>query len=162
MANLDSSDISELIATLEAYPYLVSYNGNDLAPLAGAPTVEADTDKHDVTLYETGSDPQASYLTKNNVNVTVNSRNVAAALTLLQTVKKGDDLLASTAEHSLVFTPITDDTSAKVITFAHACLDAGFSMTAGENEEPNAFPLRFICKADATTGLPFAVSAPTP
>lgn len=154
-----SIDVSDLIDALEAYPYLVSYNGNDLAPLAGAPSVEADTDKHDVTLYETGSDPQASYVTKNNVNVTINTRNVAEALTLLQTVKKGDNLLDSTKEHSLVFTPITSDTGAKIITFAHACLDVGFGMTAGENEEPNAFPLRFICKADETTGLPFALSA---
>lgn len=157
MANLTQAETDALIAKLEYYKYVAAAGTTALGPLANAPKVEADVEQKDTVLYETGSEAQASILSKNNVKVTIETRNVAAAMTLLASFQKGDNILDETKKVALTLVPITDDTTAKTITFSRAFLQPGLSMTLGEGEEnPNAVSLVYLCKPDATTKKPFA------
>ena len=157
MANLTSAEIETLIGKIKKFPYLVSVGDVSLGPLAGAPTCEPDTEKSDVTLYETMGEVEASFLTKNNVTLTIRTRNVDAAMPFITDIKKGDNLLASTRKKTVTMVPITGGTDATsgVITFDNAYLEPGLSYAPGENQDPNAVTLTFNCKADPTRGTPF-------
>ena len=88
MANLTSQEIETLISKIKKFPYLVSVGSTSLGPLAGAPTVEPDTETSDVTLYETMGDIEASYLTKNSLTLTIRTRNIDAAMPLIADIIK--------------------------------------------------------------------------
>ena len=159
---LSSSDITGLLATLKTYPYYVTFTPSasnssavDLGPLAGPPSITPETETKDITLYETGVAVQKKLLIKNDMKVTVTTNNLEAGMGLISGIAKDADLLASANEGTLVLEPITSDTTAKVITFAHACVDVDNSINPGENGDPNAVQVAFYCKADATTGKPF-------
>ena len=165
---LDNSEVSELVAQLKKFPYLVSIitggtvtgttitggTTTDLNPLANAPSVEPDTETTDVTLYETEAEVQARYLTKNDLTITITTRAVDTALALQKKIKRGDNVLASTAEYIMTLVPITSETE-KTVIFAHTFLQPGLSFTPGENGDPSTISLTFTAKADATTGLAF-------
>ena len=130
-------------------------------PLAGAPTVEPDTETSDVTLYETMGDIEASYLTKNSLTLTIRTRNIDAAMPLIADIKKGDNLLASTRKKTVTMVPITGGTDATsaIIQFDNAYLQPGLSYAPGENQDPNVVTLTFTCKADPTRGTAFIYGA---
>lgn len=155
MAALSSSDISTLIGKIKKFPYLCSFGTDGLGPLAGAPTIAPQTETKDVTLYETEGDVEASYLTKNDLTVTVRTRDIETAMSLAASITKGANVLASSLGKALTLVPITSATE-KTITFAHAFLQPGLNYTPGENGDPSVAELTFLCKADDTTGLPFA------
>jgi hypothetical protein len=155
MAELTQSEIDALIALLKKYPYLCSAGSDSLGPLSGPPTTEGDTETKDVQLYETEGNVEASYLTKNNVRLTIKTRNVDKGMALMAAIAKGDNLLASTREVSITLVPITSAQNEKTITFAHAYLQPGLKFSPGENGDPSEVELTYICKADATTGKPF-------
>ena len=155
MAALTQNDIDGLIAKLKKFPYLCSAGSTSLGPLSGAPTVAAEVETKDVTLYETEGAVEASYLTKNDLMVTIKTRDVATAMTLQAAFVKGENVLASTKKVSLTMVPITSATES-TITFANAYLQPGLNFTPGADGEASEVELRYLCKADATTGKPFA------
>ncbi len=160
MANLTSQEIETLISKIKKFPYLCSVGDVSLGPLAGAPTVAPDTETTDVTLYETMGEIEASYLTKNSVTLTLRTRNVDAAMSLITAIKKGDNLLASTSKKTVTLVPITSATEA-TITFDNAYLQPGLDYAPGENQDPNVVTLTFTCKADPTRGTPFTYTTPS-
>ena len=156
MANFTQAEIDALIAKLEYYKFVAAAGETKLGPLASAPKIEGDVELKDTVLYETGSEAQASILSKNNVKVTIETQNVAAAMTLLAGFQKGDNVLEETKAVALTLVPITDDATAKTISFPRAFLQPGLSMTLGEGDDkPNAVQLVYLCKPDATK-KPFA------
>lgn len=155
MAALTQNDIDGLIAKLKKFPYAAMAGSTNLGPLDGPPTVAPEVETKDVTLYETGADVQARYLTKNDLLVTVKTRDVAGAMALQAAFAKGDNVLDSTKKVSLTLVPITSATEA-TITFANAYLQPGLNFTPGQDDEPSSVELQYLCKADATTGKPFA------
>lgn len=155
MAGLTPQQIDALIAKMKKYPYACSWGTDNLGPLSAAPTVAGETETKEVTLYETGTDVQAEYLTKNDVRVTIKTRDVEKAMELQGAFAKGDNIIASTAAKALTLVPITATVGEKTITFGNAFLQPGLTLTPGEDEEPNEVELVFLCKADATTGKPF-------
>ncbi len=155
MANLTPSDIDDLIAKLKKFPYACIAGSDNLGPLSGPPTVAPEVETKDVTLYETGADVQARYLTKNDIIVTIKTRDVAKAMALQDAFTKGDNVLDSSKKVALTLVPITNDTGAKTITFPNAFLQPGLSMTLGEDDDPNSVSLVYLCRPDATTGKPF-------
>ena len=56
MTKLTQEQIDALIAKIKKHPFKVLVEEIDLGPLDGAPTITADIEKTDVTLYETGSE----------------------------------------------------------------------------------------------------------
>ena len=154
MAALTQNDIDGLIAKLKKFPYAAMAGSTNLGPLAGPPTVAPEVETKDVTLYETGADVQARYLTKNDVKVTIKTRDVATAMGLLAAFAKGDNIMASANKVSLTLVPITAATES-TITFANAYLQPGLNFTPGEDDTPSEVELVYLCKADATTGKPF-------
>ena len=174
MANLTPTEINNLIATLKKYPYLVTAvqggtitgaavtggTSTALNPLASPPSADGDTETTDVTLYETEAEVQASYLTKNNLTLTITTRNVANALSMASKIKKGDNVLDSTKEYAVCLVPITSATGEQNILFPHAFLQPGPTVTPGENGEPMTVTLTFMCKPDTTSGVPFVYAAP--
>ena len=174
MANLTPTEINNLVSKMKKYPYLVTAvkggtvsgatvtggTSTDLNPLASAPTADGDTETTDVTLYETEAEVQASYLTKNNLTLTITTRNVANALSLASSIKKGDNVLDSSKEFAVCLVPITSATGEQNILFAHAFLQPGPTITPGENGEPMTVGLTFTCKPDTTSGVPFVFAAP--
>ena len=152
---LDQTKIDALIAKLQLYKYVVSAGETVLGPLKSAPTVEPDVETKDLTLYETGSEAQASYLVKNNVKLTLDVEDVDTAMGLMGAFQKGDNVLDSTKSVPVTLVPITDDEGAKTITFPNAFLQPGLSMTMGEDDDPNSVLLVYLCRPDAETGKTF-------
>lgn len=152
---LDQTKIDALIAKLQLYKYVVSAGETVLGPLKSAPTVESDVETKDLTLYETGSEAQASYLVKNNVKLTLDVEDVDTAMGLMGAFQKGDNVLDSTKSVPVTLVPITDDEGAKTITFPNAFLQPGLSMTMGEDDDPNSVSLVYLCRPDAETGKTF-------
>ena len=146
-------EIETMLGKIKKFPYLVSVGSTSLAPLAGAPTAEPDIETADVTLYETEAEVQARYLTKNNVTLTIRTRNIDAAMPLLNAIKKGDNMFAAANKKVITLVPISSSTET-TITFDNAYLNPGLSFAPGENE-PNVVTLTFECKADPTRGTPF-------
>lgn len=155
MAELTQPEIDALVAKLKKYPYLCSIGGTNLGPLSEPPKCEPDIEVKDVTLYETGIDAQASYLIKNNVKLTLSTRDVAGAIALLEAFKKGDNIIDPENKKTITMVPITSATDEKTITFPNAYLQPGLSYTPGADDEPSVVQLVYICKPDATTGKPF-------
>lgn len=153
---LTQVEIDAFIKKLQLYKYLCSFGGSQLGPLKSAPKIEADTELKDVTLYETGSDPQASILVKNNVKITLEVEDVDAAVKLLEEFKKGDNVLDSEKKKELTLVPITSDAGAKTITLSNAYLQPGLAHTLEDGDDPNSVTLTFICRPDAATGKTFA------
>ena len=149
MSELSSSEITTLIEKLKCYPYTVSFGSTVLAPLAGAPSVEPEVTTKDTTLYETGEQPQRRIVTSKRYKITIRSRNVEAALPLLNGISKGDDLLATPQSPvNLTFVPITSATE-DTITFGNARIQADGSFNPGENDDPSEVNLTFL--ADSMT-----------
>lgn len=158
-ANLTQVEVDALVALLKKFPYLVNAGTDDLNPLSAAPSVEPDVATKDTTLYETSEEIQASFISKNNVKVTIKTRNIDTAMTLASSFKKGDNVYATANKKSLTLVPITSDATAKTITFTDAYLQPGLSFSPGENETPQEATLTYICKANATSGIPFTYAA---
>ena len=161
MSTLSTEEINTLIGKIKKFPYLVSVGSTSMAPLAGAPTAEPDIETADVTLYETGGvEIHAKVITKNNVTLTIRTRNIDAAMPLLEALKKGDNVLASTNKKTVTLVPITSATE-PTITFDNAYLNPGLSFAPGEGNDPNAATLTFECHADPTRGTPFTYGSGT-
>jgi hypothetical protein len=149
---LTQTMIDDLVAKLSFYKYQVAFGETILGPLNSPPKVEPDTETKDTTLYETGVDPLASILSKNNANITIETNDVDTALDMLKGFKKGDNLLDSSKAKPLTFTPITDDANAKSITFPNSYLQPGLSTSFAEGDDPNVIPLSFVAKPVVETG----------
>lgn len=159
MPNLTQTKIDELIAKLNFYKYLVSVGETVLGPLKSAPKIEADVETKDIKLYETGTEPQASILVKNNVKLTLELEDIDAAMSKMEAFKKGDNVLDSTKSEAITLVPVTDDEGAKTITFPNAFLQPGLAMTLGEDDDANSTTLTYLCRPDATTGKTFTYAA---
>lgn len=159
MPNLTQTKIDELIEKLNFYKYLVSVGETVLGPLKSAPKIEADVETKDIKLYETGTEPQASILVKNNVKLTLELEDLDAAMSKMNAFKKGDNVLDSTKSEAITLVPITDDEGAKTITFPNAFLQPGLAMTLGEDDDANSTTLTYLCRPDATTGKTFTYAA---
>ena len=159
MPNLTQTKIDELIEKLNFYKYLVSVGETVLGPLKSAPKIEADVETKDIKLYETGTEPQASILVKNNVKLTLELEDLDAAMSKMEAFKKGDNVLDSTKSEAITLVPITDDEGAKTITFPNAFLQPGLAMTLGEDDDANSTALTYLCRPDATTGKTFTYAA---
>lgn len=159
MPNLTQTEIDELIEKLNFYKYLVSVGETVLGPLKSAPKIEADVETKDIKLYETGTEPQASILVKNNVKLTLELEDLDAAMSKMEAFQKGDNVLDSTKSEAITLVPITDDEGAKTITFPNAFLQPGLAMTLGEDDDANSTTLTYLCRPDATTGKTFTYAA---
>lgn len=162
MANsaLSQSDIDGLVAKLNTTTYLAAVGETSLGPLANAPTIEPNVQVRDMTLYETGSKVVAKKVVQNNLIVTLRTRDVAAALTLIAAVKEGDNPMAAANKKSITLAPITDSATEKGFTFGNAYLMPDRCRpNLGENDEPTSVDLVFDCcpmeSSGSSTGVPF-------
>lgn len=151
---LTQEDIDGLVKKLQLYKYVVSVAETELGPLKSAPQIEGDVETKDLTLYETGSEAQASFLVKNNVKLTIDTENVDEAMKLMGEFTKGENVLDSTKKKKVTLVPITSDSDAETITFENAFLQPGLSMTLGEDDEANSVTLVFLCRP-GDDGKPF-------
>ncbi len=162
MANssLSQSDIDTLVAKLNTTTYLASIGTSSYGPLANAPTIEPNVQLKDLTLYETGTKVVARKIVQNNLILTLRTRDVDAALTLIAGLKEGDNPLASANAKSITLAPITDTATEKGFTFGNAYLMPDRCRTnLGENDEPTSVDLVFDCHpmvvSNSNTGVPF-------
>lgn len=147
--------IDSLVAKLSFYKYQVAFGETVLGPLNSPPSVESDMETKDTVLYETGVDPLASIISKNNANITIECNDVDTALDMVKTFKKGDNLLDSTKAKPLTFVPLTEDAEAKTITFPNAYLQPGSTPQFAEGDDPNFVSLSFVAKPDVDSGFLF-------
>lgn len=152
---LNQAAIDALVAKLKMYKYVCSFGETVIGPLKSAPKIEAVIETKDVTLYETGSEEQASILTKNNAKLTLESGDFDAAIEMLSEFKKGDNILATAKSNAITLVPVTSDAGAKTITFPNAFLQPGLSPSLEDGDDPNSVSLTFMCKPDTTSGLLF-------
>lgn len=153
MSALSQNDIDALVAKLQYYKYQVSFGTTILGPLNSPPKVEGDVETKDTVLYESGSEPQASLISKNNAKITLEVNDVDAAMELLAGFKKGDNLLDSSNGKALTLVPLTDDSGAKTLTFGNCFLQPGLNPNFAEGDDPNYVTLEFLAKPVASTGL---------
>ena len=146
-------EIDALIAKMKKHPYACAAGSKNLGPLSGPPQIEADVETKDVTLYETLGDVEASYLTKNNVKVTIKTRAVDDAMELMAGFTKGDNIIDSKNSVPLTLVPI-GAANEKTITFPNAFLQPGLSYAPGENQDPSEVTLVYLCRPDEN-GKPF-------
>jgi len=140
------------LSVLKRHAFLVSFGDTVLGPLASEPKIESKVETYDCSIYEQGRNVVASYVEKNEIQVTVSTKNVAAALDLIKAFRNGDDLLASTARKALTFTPIVaDGVTEKTLTFTSAALQPELSYVPASTADHTA-KLVFRCFPDATTG----------
>ncbi len=158
MSNLTQVQIDALVALVKKFPLLAAFGADELGPLSSPPQVEGDIETYDMMLYETEKDVQGSFIVKNNVKVTIKTRNIDMAMKLLEDFKKGDNIFAPDRKQILTLVPITDDETAKTISLTDAFLQPGLSYTPGDAEAHEA-QLVFICRANAETGKPFTYGA---
>jgi len=155
MAALTQEQIDALVAKLQFYKYAVSFGETLLGPLKSPPKVEAEIETKDTVLYETGVDPLASIISKNNAKITLELEDVAQAMSMLAPFKKGDNLLASSGSNALTFVPLTDDAGAKTLTFGNCFLQPGLATNFAEGDDPNYVTLNFIAKPVVADGILF-------
>ena len=140
------------LSVLKRHAFLVSFGDTVLGPLASEPKIESKIETYDCSVYEQGQDVVASYLEKNEAQVTVTTKNVAAALDLVKTFRKGGDLLASAARKALTFSPIVGSgVTEKTLTFTSAALMPELSYAPTSTADHTA-KLVFRCFPDASTG----------
>lgn len=147
--------IDDLVSKLQYYKYQVAWGETVLGPLNSPPTVEPDVEYKDTVLYETGADPQAQIISKFNANISLEVNDVKTALGLLSTFKKGDNLLDSTTAKALIFTPLTADSAAEVLTFPNTYLQPEPAFNPAEGDDPNYVPLNFLAKPEVESGKLF-------
>ncbi|MDD4817298.1 MAG: hypothetical protein PHI85_04945 [Victivallaceae bacterium] len=152
---LNQATIDGLIAKMQMYKYVCSVGETIIGPLKSAPKIEADVETKDFTIYEAGSEAQASILVKNNVKLTIEPEDVDAAVALLAAFAKGDNVIATASSKSITLVPVTDDAGAKTITFGNAFLQPGLSITLEDGDDPNSVQLVYVCRPVAATGKPF-------
>lgn len=153
--NLTQTEIDSLVDILKKFPYFCAAGEDEFGPLSGPPQIEPDVELKPITLYETESEEQASILAKNNVKVTIKTRNIDKAMELLGSFVKGENIYAAARKKALTMVPITASTTEKTISFPNAFLQPGLSFTPGQNSDPSEATLVFICRAAADTGKPF-------
>ena len=146
-------DVQELIGKLQRYKYVCAIGGTVVGPLKSAPKIEPDTETKDLTLYETGSEVQASILSKNNLKLTLELNDFEWGMTELQKYKKGDNILAEGFSAVITLTPIGDK-GGKTITFPKAFLQPDGNPTLEDEDDPNSVTLNYICRPDED-GKPF-------
>lgn len=140
------------LSVLKRHAFLVSFGDTVLGPLASEPKIESKVETYDCSVYEQGRNVVASYVEKNEIQVTVTTKNVAAALDLIKAFRNGDDLLAAAARKALTFSPIVaDGVTEKTLTFTSAALLPDLSYAPMSTADHTA-KLVFRCFPDATTG----------
>lgn len=144
--------IDALVEKLQYYKYQVAFGEQVLGPLNSPPSIEPETETKETVLYETGVDPLAEILSKNNARITLEVNDIETALALKSTYKKGDNLLDSEFSKPLTFVPLTEDENAKVLTFPNCFLIPGMSFTPVEGDDPNYVPMEFLAKPDVDSG----------
>lgn len=144
--------IDGLVEKLQYYKYQVAFGEQVLGPLNSPPSIDPETETKETVLYETGVDPLAEILSKNNARITLEVNDVDAALALKSTYKKGDNLLDSAFSKPLTFVPLTEDENAKVLTFPNCFLQPGMSFTPVEGDDPNYVSMEFLAKPDVDSG----------
>ena len=172
---LTQSEIDTLTAKLQMYKYLCAVGPSSgsltvLGPLKSAPKIEPDIETREVKLYETGAETQAEIITKDNYKLTLELEDVDKAAELHSSFKKGDNILASSRALIIVLHPITNNSSAKTITFGNAYLRPGFTPTFEDEDDPNYAMLEYTCKpvissagsgGAVTVGSPFSYAVVT-
>ena len=154
MPDLTPEEVAALVGKLQKFAYLCNVGTVSLGPLAAAPTVVPDVATADVTLYETLGSVEAKLLTKNDLTLTINTRNVDDGMALQGEIVKGQDLLDPARKKVITLVPITGSTAAKTITFENAYLQAGLNYAPQEGGQPNTMTLTYTCKA-GTSGKAF-------
>ena len=144
--------IDGLVEKLQYYKYQVAFGEQVLGPLNSPPSIEPETETKETVLYETGVDPLAEILSKNNARITLEVNDVDTALLMKKTYKKGDNLLSSSFSKELTFVPLTEDVNAKTLTFPNCFLQPGMSFNPVEGDDPNYVSMEFLAKPDADTG----------
>ena len=134
---------------------MVSFGDEIIGPLKSAPQIESDIETKETVLYETGEDPQADIISRNNAKITLDVEDMDKAFTMLGAFKKGDDMLDSSKSKPLTLVPIITeegDTTDKTLTFPNAFLDPGLSTYFGEGADPNSVQMVFTAKPDVESG----------
>lgn len=146
-------NVQELIGKLQRYKYVCAIGETVVGPLKSAPKIEPDTETKDLTLYETGSEIQASILSKNNLKLTLELNDFDWGMEQLGKYKKGDNILAEEFAEIITLTPIGDE-GGKTITFPRAFLQPDGNPTLEDEDDPNSVTLNYICRPDEN-GKPF-------
>lgn len=145
-APLTQSEIDALVAKLQVYKYVVSVGSDVFGPLKSAPKYEPDVETKEIKLYETGAEPMAEILIKNDGKLTLELEDMDKAMELSAALKKGDNIFDSSCRKTITLQPITDDSGALTITFPNAYIRPGFNPNFEDEDDANYCTLEYTCK----------------
>ena len=156
VTGISSAEVQQLNALLKAYPVRCVFDGTDLGPLASPPAVSPQMEHYEPTLYENMGQKTGKIVVDYFIEITIESRNIAAARALKNNIKLGMDLYGAENQKALQLVPITADSSTSIISFPKACLQNGLQPNFKEGREPNTETLviHALCGDD---GKPFTL-----
>ncbi len=96
------------VGVIKRHPYVAAFGTTVIAPLAEAPVITMESTLRESLVYENGgSEAVASLLTGHSVTITLNTKNIATALSLVGDFIRGEDVMSSAHRKSLTFTAVT-------------------------------------------------------
>lgn len=145
------------IAAIKRYPYIAAFGETVIAPLSEAPVIESECRFYDSVIYENGGrESVASLLVSQRGKITLVTKDISTALSLLGDFSCGENIFSSSRKKSLTFTPV-DSSNGEVLTFTNAYLkpDLSYVPTMGGDHTAK---LVFTVLPDETTGKLFSCS----
>ena len=141
------------ISQINQHPYLAAFDGTVLGPLADAPKIETDIEVFDSLIYENGGREEVSRtITRASARITIHTKNIDAALTLVSGFARGENIAGPAARKALTFTPITESADEKTLTFSAAVLLPEIEYVPAMGQDHVA-RLRFAAYPDANGKL---------
>lgn len=135
-------DIAKIIRTaVEA-----AFNSVPIGPSEGAPEISIDIETYKSIVEEAGSEAVAEIITGRQAKITIKTKNIDNAITLVNAFKKGDDIYAAANSKALALTPIAS--GAKILTFPNAFVQPSLSYTP-KGDEDHIATLVFIAREQA-------------
>ena len=121
-------------AAIKRHRYTATFGSVVIAPLAGAPEIRTDRRVVESTVCERGGGERVvSHLVKDCATVTVKTKDIATALTLLSGFSLGDDIMAEERKFPLAFTALAENEKDLVFPAAYLQPDASYIPAAGRD-----------------------------
>jgi len=122
------------ITAIKRHSYVASFGETVIAPLAEAPKIETDRKIVESTVYENGGrEAVASHLVRDCATITLKTKDITTALTLLGDFALGDDVMAADRKHALTFTPIAENERTLIFPAAYLQPESSYLPAMGED-----------------------------
>lgn len=120
--------------TIKRHAFVAAFGDTVIAPLASAPRIETNRKVVESVIYENGGvEAVASHLVQDCATITLETKDVDTALTLLSDFSLGEDIMAEEKKKTLTFTPLAEGEKTLVFSAAYLQPDASYVPSMGQD-----------------------------